>query len=137
MTVTRSMGVVLLILFTLAVCVAQTSTLTYQGKLTDGGAPASGTYLMQFSLFDAASGGSQVGSTIANNSVTVANGIFTVQLDFGSSSFNGSQRWLEIAVKKPAEPSFTTLGPRQPVTSAPYSVRSLNSTSADTANDST
>lgn len=31
---------------------AQTTAFTYQGKLTDSGTPASGTYDMQFKLFD-------------------------------------------------------------------------------------
>src|SRR5437870_7471033 len=39
---------------------AQTTAFTYQGKLTDGGAPANGTYDLQFTLFDGAS--AQVGA---------------------------------------------------------------------------
>ena len=35
---------------------------TYQGKLTDGGTPANGTYDFEFNLYDALSGGSPVGS---------------------------------------------------------------------------
>src|SRR5687767_12283999 len=65
---------------------AQTSTFTYQGRLTDGPAAASGTYEMQFSLFTALTGGSQVGSTITNSSVTVTNGTFTVNLDFSPAT---------------------------------------------------
>jgi hypothetical protein len=43
---------------------AQTTTFTYQGKLTDGATAANGTYQFQFKLFDAASGGNQIGQTI-------------------------------------------------------------------------
>lgn len=95
-------------------------------------AAANGTYQMQFSLWDGLPpGGVQVGSTIANNSVTVTNGVFTVTLNFtASNAFDGSPRWLEIAVKKPADPSFVTLSPRQPLTSAPYAVKSLNAATA-------
>lgn len=32
---------------------AQTSTITYQGRLTDGGTAANGTYDLQFKLYDA------------------------------------------------------------------------------------
>jgi hypothetical protein len=133
----RNILIIAVLLSLSAFSQAQSTAFTYQGKLTDAGAPASGTYLMQFSLWDAASGGTQIGSTVTNNSVTVTNGIFTVPLDFGSSAFDGGGRWLEIAVKKSAEPSFMTLSPRQSVTSAPYAVKSLKSGTADIANDST
>src|SRR5436305_6809448 len=38
------------------------SGFTYQGRLTSGGSPANGQYDVVFSLYDATSGGSQVGS---------------------------------------------------------------------------
>lgn len=112
---------------------AQTSAFTYQGRLTDGASAANGTYQMQFSLFDAASAGGQVGSTITNNSVTVANGVFTVTLDFGTSPFTaGADRWLAISVKKAADPGYTALTPRQQLLSSPYSLKTLSAASADT-----
>ena len=40
------------------------STFTYQGRLNDGGAPATGSYDFQFALYDDAVACSQVGSTI-------------------------------------------------------------------------
>ena len=125
---------------------AQSNTFTYQGKLSDGSAPASGTYLMQFSLWDAASGGNQIGQTITFDgsignqpAVQASNGIFTVQLDFGNPTppfdntprFDGSPRWISIAVRKIGEVTFTLLSPRQPVTSSPYAIRSSNATSSD------
>ncbi len=112
---------------------AQTSAFTYQGRLTDATLPASGTYQMQFSIFDAASGGAQIGTTITNSSVAVANGVFTVNLDFSPATpfASGANRWIEIAVKKPADPGYTTLTPRQPVTSSPFSTKASSSTTAD------
>ncbi|MBS1797633.1 MAG: hypothetical protein JSS81_27670 [Acidobacteria bacterium] len=111
---------------------AQTSAFIYQGRLTDGPVSASGTYQMTFKLYDAVSGGTQIGSTVTDNSVAVASGAFAVQLDFGTSPFGaGADRWLEIAVKKAAEPGFTTLSPRQQITSSPYAVRTVSATSAD------
>ena len=105
---------------------AQPPAFTYQGRLTDATLPASWTYEMQFSLWNAVSGGTQIGSTITNNAVTVANGVFTVQLDFSGAPFlNGANRWLEIAVRKPADPpGFTILTPRQPVLGTPFATRS-------------
>ena len=112
---------------------AQTTSFTYQGKLTDGGAPANGPYDLQFKLYDALTDGSLQGSpnTVTKTGVQVTNSIFTVQLDFGASAFPGAARFLEISVKRPADGSYTALGPRQPVSSTPYAVRSLNAASAD------
>lgn len=114
---------------------AQTTTFTYQGKLSDGGPPANGQYDFQFKLFDTATvgTGSQQGSTVTVSNVTVTAGIFTVQIDFGACAtcFNGAPRFLEIAVKPTSGSTFTTLGPRQPLSSTPYSIRSLNAAVAD------
>jgi hypothetical protein len=112
---------------------AQTTAFTYQGKLSDSGSPASGQYDLQFTLFDALGGGAQQGTTQTVANVAVSNGLFTVQLDFGAcaSCFDGTARFLEIAVKKTTDTTFTTLAPRQPISSTPYALRSLNATAAD------
>jgi hypothetical protein len=109
---------------------AQSSSFTYQGRLTDGGTSANGNYDFQFALWDSLSGGTQVGSTQTVNTVAVSNGVFTVSLDFGANSFPGANRFLEISAR-PTGGSFTPLTPRQPITSTPYAVRSLNASSAD------
>src|SRR5690242_4071561 len=113
---------------------AQTTAFTYQGKLSDGANPANGVYDLQFNLFDTATlgTGTRQGPTVTNSSVPVTAGIFTVQLDFGSGAFNGAPRFIEIGVRPMGSPdAYTVLSPRQPVTSTPYSVRSLNSSVAD------
>jgi Chaperone of endosialidase len=112
---------------------AQTTAFTYQGSLKDGASPANGNYDFEFALFDAVSGGSQQGSTVTRNTVPVSNGIFSVSLDFGSQ-FPGANRFLEIRVRLAGQPGITTLGPRQLMNSAPYSVKSLTAASADTVN---
>jgi len=110
---------------------AQSSGFTYQGRLTDGGTAANGNYDLQFALFDSLSGGTQVGSTQTLNTVAVSSGVFTVSLDFGASAFPGASRFLEIRARAVGAASFTLLTPRQPITSTPYAVRSLNAASAD------
>jgi hypothetical protein len=104
---------------------AQTTTFTYQGRLTDGGTPVNGTYDIQFMLFDALTGGSLQGSpnTVTKPAVLVTNGVFTVQLDFGASGFPGADRFLDIGVKHPADSTYTPLAPRQQLTSTPYAIR--------------
>ncbi len=94
---------------------------TYQGHLEQLGVPVNNTADFQFRLFTAVTGGTQIGTTQAVNNVTVADGLFTVELDFGAAAFNGDERYLEIAVRSPAGGgTFTTLSPRQPLTAVPY-----------------
>ena len=115
----------------LTTAAAQTTGFTYQGRLADSGTPVNGNYDLQFALWNSLSGGGQVGSTQTINTVAVSNGVFTVNLDFGASAFPGASRFLEIAVRPAGVGSFTMLTPRQPITSTPYAVRSLNATTAD------
>ena len=114
---------------------AQSTAFTYQGRLTDAGSPASGNYDLQFTLWDAGSGGNQLplGSpnTIVKPSQPVAGGIFTVSLDFGGGVFTGADRFLEISVRHNSNEAFTPLSPRQQISSTPYAVRSLSAGSAD------
>ncbi|MGB4987798.1 MAG: hypothetical protein WBO10_01060, partial [Pyrinomonadaceae bacterium] len=104
---------------------AQTTTFSYQGSLNDGANAANGNYDFEFALFDALAGGAQIGTTLSRGNVAVANGIFSVSLDFGSQ-FPGADRFLEIRVRATGGGAFTPLSPRQPVNSSPYSIRSLN-----------
>lgn len=100
---------------------------TYQGQLRTAGGPINGAASARFRLFNLAAGGSQIGSTITICDLDLVDGLFTVELDFGPTAFDGSARWLEIAVQAPAGncATFTTLSPRQPITAAPYALRSL------------
>lgn len=100
---------------------AMGTAFTYQGRLTDHGSAASGQYDFKFSLYDALTGGGQVGSTLAVKAVSVANGLFTVPLDFGDS-FQGQALWLEIEVAPYASGVYTRLIPRQRLTPTPYAL---------------
>lgn len=107
------------------------TTVTYQGRLDEAGAPASGSHDFSFRLFDADVGGTQAGATLCAENVNVVDGLFTVPLDFGSA-FNGDARWLEVRVRADSTPgncgsgAYTTLTPRQPLTAAPYALYALN-----------
>ncbi|HET8678167.1 MAG TPA: hypothetical protein VFO63_20360, partial [Blastocatellia bacterium] len=119
---------------------AQTSAFTYQGRLTDSANPADGIFDMQFKLFDTATVGTgiQQGATITKGTVQVTNGVFDVELDFGAGVFTGAGRFLEISLRPAGSPDpRTILSPRQPVTSAPYAVRSATAGAADTATNAT
>jgi len=112
---------------------AQTTEFTYQGNLVDNSIPANGNYDFEFRLFAVSTAGTPIGTRTRLN-VAVTNGGFTVRLDFLPAAFNGADRFLEIGVKSAGSPDpFTMLSPRQQITYAPYSFRSLNAETADTA----
>jgi hypothetical protein len=119
------------ILFWANLLCAQTTSFTYQGRLTDGGNAASGSYDLQFALFDGSSGGTQIGSTLTRSAVAVSGGVFSLQLDFGVTAFPGADRFLEIGVRLSGGGSFTVLSPRQQISSTPYAIRTLSATQAD------
>src|SRR5829696_4714892 len=75
---------------------SQTTALTVQGSLKDGGTAANGVYDFEFRLFDGAN--AQQGSTQAKDDLQVTDGLFTVELDFGDQ-FPGAGRFLEISVR--------------------------------------
>src|SRR5439155_21224007 len=73
---TFGFGLVLLALIMPAAVFAQTTSFTYQGRLTDGGTPANNNYDLQFTLWDAASGGTRQPQpapvTVTRNNVSVS-----------------------------------------------------------------
>ena len=97
------------------------SSFTYQGELRSAGQVANGAHDFQFSLYDAASGGSQIGNTL-QQSLTVSSGRFGTSLDFGAAAFKGDRRYLEIAVSPAGAGTYETLTPRQEVTGTPYTI---------------
>lgn len=104
-----------------------TSTFTYQGELRSSGQPLTGSRDLRFRLFDAATGGAQVGPELFASGVAVADGRFTVLLDFGNAAFTNQARWLEVDVSNGLSgPPYTTLAPRQAVTAAPLALYALN-----------
>jgi autotransporter-associated beta strand protein len=100
---------------------------TYQGQLKSGGTVVNGPCDMTFGLYDRASDGGSIGSPIATT-VPVTNGLFTVDLDFGSAAFDGTGRWLEIQVN--CTGAIVTL-PRQWVTPAPMALFASNANQLD------
>jgi hypothetical protein len=109
-----------------------TTAFTFQGELRTGAAPASGLYDFRFTLYDAPSGGSQLGPALCSDNITLSDGKIAVPLDFGTQ-FAGQQRFLEVQTRQDtglncSNPAgFTTLTPRQNLTASPNAVFSLNS----------
>ncbi len=105
---------------------------TYQGRLTDGGAPANGRYDLRFTLFDAPAGGSQAGAPATTNGLALSDGLFAVALDFGGA-FTNAGRWLQIEARTNGAPGYALLSPRQPLTPAPQALYAPNAGAAATA----
>lgn len=131
----KSLTIFLILIFGALTVIAQTTAFTYQGKLTQSGNVTTALYDMQFRLFDNpnAGQGTQQGATVTNPSVQTTDGIFTVQLDFGSAVFTaGANLYLEVSVRPAGSGGgYSSLAPRPPLTSAPYSIKSLQSLNAE------
>lgn len=106
---------------------------TYQGQLQQSGVPVDGAVSLRFSLWDAAgtgeppTGGNLVGGVQSVANVAVTGGVFSVVLnandEFGPQAFGGEGRWLQVEVCGDSTCASTTvLGPRQPLTGAPYAL---------------
>lgn len=94
--ITKSIQLLLLVLFAVPV---MAYPINYQGKLSDNnGASLNGSFAMDFKLYDAATGGNQIGSTCSLADVKVKNGLFNAALDFADTSFDGNSRYLETIV---------------------------------------
>jgi trimeric autotransporter adhesin len=111
-----------LLLSTFTKIQAQGSAFTYQGQLMESNTPANGSYDLQFIIYDASVGGSEIGPVVTNTATPVVNGLFTVTLDFGAGIFTGSNDWLDIAARTNGSGTFTELSPRQQLTPTPYAI---------------
>jgi hypothetical protein len=109
---------------------AESTALTYQGSLQNGGSAANGNYDMTFGMYASSSGGSSVGGVLTNSNLSVTNGLFSAALDFGNV-FDGTPYWLEIGVRPHGGTNnFVILSPRQAFTPIPYALHALSATTA-------
>jgi hypothetical protein len=104
--------------------------INYQGVLTDAaGAPLDGTYTMAFGIYDEETFGTLEWSE-SHADVTVNNGVYNVLLGsinaMDSSVFNGSDRWLEVAVEG------ETMSPRQPFSATAYALKAADADALET-----
>jgi hypothetical protein len=138
----------LVLLFLISLCPTPVAAMplgrsfTYQGQLNQAGNPVEGNVSLRFSLWDAAgtgdppTGGAQIGASQVIMNVPINKGVFSVAVnngnEFGSTAFDGQSRWLQVEVCSDSScTSATILGPRQPITGAPYALGpwQLNGTS--------
>ena len=120
---------------------ARSTAFTYQGSLDDAGVPASGLHDFRFKLFDAVTGGTQVGTVLCSDNVSVVEGVFTVQLDFGQQ-FATAQRFMEVEVRRDTgltcsnATGFAVLTPRQQLTATPVALHANSAFALDAADGS-
>jgi hypothetical protein len=96
---------------------------TYQGLLKDAGGPLDVTCDFIFELYDESVSGSRIGPIVDRDAISLDDGLFTTLLDFGGGAFDGSDRYMDIAVRCPTEQGqFSTLSPRQLITPAPQAM---------------
>jgi hypothetical protein len=100
---------------------------TYQGRLLDDNRSAEGFYDFVFTLFSDPSEGTVIGAAVMKEDVEVADGYFTVLLDFGDV-FGTKAQWLQMSVR-PGDSTgdYTTLMPRQRLTPAPHATYAAKS----------
>ena len=103
---------------------AAPESMSFAGRLATGDGPVDGQVEITFSVFDAASGGTEDWTDTVT--LTAEDGlVYAVLGDAGnpmdSAVFDGAAKWLEITVEGEA------LSPRLSITSTPYAVSSSNS----------
>jgi hypothetical protein len=102
-------------------------TFTYQGQLRNAGQLVSGPVDLKVSMWDADTGGSQVGSTNTFNAMQLNDGRFACGLNFGNAAFDGSNRWIQVEFRNPAgSGQYQALSPRDKITATPYALYALN-----------
>jgi hypothetical protein len=102
-------------------------TFTYQGQLRNAGQLVNGPVDLKISMWDADTGGSQVGSTNTFNAMQLNDGRFACGLNFGNAAFDGSNRWIQVEFRNPAgSGQYQALSPRDKITATPYALYALN-----------
>jgi hypothetical protein len=121
---------------TLSAYAQQPSTaFTYQGFLKDNNNPANAKYDLQFTLYDAPTGGNPIGNPVVIDDLEITNGLFTVEIDFGINPFSsGQRRWIQIGIRPfNSTRPFIPLDPRIELTPVPYAIYAQKAKDAENA----
>jgi hypothetical protein len=100
--------------------VAVTTKFTYQGQLKRNDVLFDGTCNMRFTLWDAAAVGVQQASYTVPAPVTVSEGVFAVEVDFGAQ-FKGDTRWIQTETQCADDVDYQNL-PRVALNPTPYAI---------------
>ena len=109
--------------------------LTFQGVITDGEAPITGTYDLRFTLWDEPDGGTQIGADVVLEDQAIADGLVSTRPDFAAPP-DGTLRWLEMSVRAhDSVGAFTVVGDRRALNPLPLALHSTRAGSTNTADD--
>lgn len=110
------------------------STITYQGRLDQAGAPFTGTADIRYRLWSSETLSTPLFAAtdlLEASFVPVTNGVFTVELPLASLAAVDRQLFLDVAVRAPAgSGAFVKLSPRQPLRPASQSLYALQAETA-------
>ncbi|NOT55802.1 MAG: hypothetical protein HOP18_14475 [Deltaproteobacteria bacterium] len=97
---------------------------THRGEYKPSGTAVSGVYDFQLVLFNVATAGTPVSTVLTKENVSVIQGNFTVELDYGATPFaTATQYWVETRVRAGTSTgAFTTLAPRLKMNAVPYAL---------------
>ncbi len=118
---------------------AQSTEITYQCEVRAAGAPVTQQHDLTFRVYDALTGGTQIGPTLCIDNAVPEQGRFNVTLDFGAI-YDGRIKYLEIEIRENAGNDCTSatgwvlLTPRQQITAAPLSTFAISAASSLSAN---
>ena len=94
---------------------AHADSFSYHGTLQDAGRPANGRYDLQLTLYSKQSGGTQLAGPVTLSGVTVSNGNFSTNVDFGPQTAMTSEGWVDVKVSPAGGNAFVSLDNRSPV----------------------
>jgi len=109
---------------------------TYQGQLKLNGAPLNDRADFKLVIWDALTGGHQVGPEYQHNNADVRDGLFMIRVDLGDGVFDSDARWVQVWVRYPSiTGTFVAIAPRQPLTATPYALFSRDTRGVFVADD--
>lgn len=104
------------------------TSLNYQGYVQFDGQALNQPADLVFTLWNAPTGGAQLGPTLTVPALAVDNGLVSTTLDFGLEPFeDGDERWLQVEIAAPAGVgALETLTPRRPLSAVPLALHALS-----------
>lgn len=105
---------------------------TYQGQLQNNGSPANG--LHDFRVTPVDEFGVDLGPNVSLADITVVDGLFTLDIDFGDNPFSTEKVFLKIFVGQAGGESVELL-PHTLIRSTPFAIQAQAASYADTANN--
>ncbi|MEO7431488.1 MAG: tail fiber domain-containing protein [Dokdonella sp.] len=94
---------------------AHADSFMYHGSLQDAGKAANGSYDLQLTLYSTATGGHALSSPVTLYGVQVKDGKFVTSVDFGQTTAQSTQSYVQVQVKSAGSSDFVALDQRSPV----------------------